>query len=69
MSGGVVCIVALDRNHDRDLGYPVTPEDVPERRGERVWGVYEQVEDDSEDGFHYVQTEGGLTADEAEENV
>jgi hypothetical protein len=67
MSGGVVCIVALDENHDPDIGHPVTPDDAPARRGERVWGVYEQVDDESEDGFHWAQIEGSLTADEAEE--
>lgn len=69
MSGGVVSIVALDADHDPDKGYPVTPDDAPGRRAERVWGIWEQVEDDSEDGFRWVQTEGGLTADEAEENA
>jgi hypothetical protein len=50
MPEGVVRFVALDRKHDRDLGYQITPDDVdPELLGKPVWGVWEQVEDDSED--------------------
>ena len=67
---GVVRFVALDKKHDRDLGYPVTPDDVtPELLGKPVWGVWEQVDDDSEDGFHSVPVCGGMTADEAEDSI
>lgn len=66
---GVVRFVALDETNDPDLGYPVTPGDAPGRTQEPVWGVWEQVPDDSEDGFHSVQVSGGMTADEAEDSV
>lgn len=67
---GVVRFVALDKKHDRDLGYPVTPDDAEqELRDKPVWGVWEQVEDDSEDGFHRIPVSGGLTADEAGDSV
>jgi hypothetical protein len=66
---GVVRFVALDEKHDPDLGYPVLPEAAPERVQEPVWGVWEQVPDDSEDGFHSIPVSGGLTADQAEDSV
>lgn len=69
MSDGVVRFVALDKKHDRDLGYPVTPDMAPELVDQRVWGVWKQVPDKSEDGYHSVQVAGGLTADEAEDEA
>lgn len=67
---GVVRFIALDEAHDRDLGYPVTPEDAPERVSEPVWAVYEQVPDaHTEAGYRNVQVVGGLTVAQAEEDA
>lgn len=65
----VVRLVALDLKHDPDKGFPVTPDDAPDLSDQKVWAVWEQVPDDTEDGFHWKVEGFGMTADEAEERA